>query len=76
MGFGLVQVAHVSYNSNYKSTQVLSQPLWSHSNSKWLEIGCESTWIIGILKNMCNLHKSQPHAWNQKPHAKASKTLG
>jgi hypothetical protein len=34
MGFGLVQVAHVCYNSNYKSTQVLSQPLSSHSNSK------------------------------------------
>ncbi len=34
MGFGLVQVAHVSYNSNYKITQVLSQPLSSHSNSK------------------------------------------
>jgi hypothetical protein len=41
-----VQVAHVYYDSNYKSTQVLSQRLSSHSNFKWLEIGCESTWIL------------------------------
>jgi hypothetical protein len=34
MGFGLVQVAHVYYDSNYKSTQVLSQRLSSHSNFK------------------------------------------